>query len=64
MPETKPIRCEECGFIIGHLTKTLHGSPEETVSGNDSNCKHPPIQDCPSAIAARKIQRTAEWTPG
>jgi hypothetical protein len=33
MAESKPIRCEECGFIIGHLTKTADGSPVEADQG-------------------------------
>jgi hypothetical protein len=43
----KPIRCDECGFVIGSITQTAHGSPQETLTGSNSNCKHPPSANCP-----------------
>jgi hypothetical protein len=39
----KLIRCDECGFTIGSLTQTAHGSPVLAETGSDMNCKHPPI---------------------
>jgi hypothetical protein len=51
------VRCDDCGFIIGSLTRSAHGNRVEAALGNDSNCKHPPIKDCPSAKAARKKAR-------
>jgi hypothetical protein len=50
----EPIRCDECGFIIGSLTRTAHDSPQMSMTGNDSNCIHPPISRCPSADKARR----------
>jgi hypothetical protein len=38
MIEDKAIRCDECGQIVGMLTKYAQGSREETVTGNDANC--------------------------
>ena len=57
MAESKQILCEDCRFIVGNLTKTVHGNLVLTETGNDSNCKHPPIKDCPSAIIARSKAR-------
>jgi hypothetical protein len=59
MAEEIPVRCEECGFIIGHLVKTAHGGPVMVESGNNSNCKHPPIGKCESANAAWSKARAA-----
>jgi hypothetical protein len=53
----KPIRCDECGFTIGSLTQTAHGSPVLAETGSDMNCKHPPISQCPSARIARSKAR-------
>jgi hypothetical protein len=61
MTESKQIRCEDCGSIIGSLTKTAHGKFVLTEAENDSNCKHPPIRECPSASLARSKAR--ETTP-
>ena len=47
------IRCDECRSVIGSLTTTVHGSRQMKMSGNDANCKHPPISKCPSASRAR-----------
>lgn len=53
MAEDIPIRCDECRFIIGSLATTAHGSHQMRATGNDANCKHPPISKCPSANKAR-----------
>jgi hypothetical protein len=53
MAEDIPIRCDECRFVIGSVTTTVHGSRQMCMSGNDANCKHPPISKCPSANTAR-----------
>jgi hypothetical protein len=55
----KPIRCDECGFVIGSITQTAHGSPQETLTGSNSNCKHPPIEACSSARTARIKARSS-----
>ena len=56
MVERKPdinVRCEECGFIIGGcLPSSADGSRSVQRLGQDSNCKHPPINNCPSAKTA------------
>ena len=49
MIENKPIRCDECGQIVGMLTKNARGSREEIVTGNDANCDYPPVVTCPDA---------------
>ena len=52
MIEDKSIRCDECGQIVGMLTKNAQGSREETVGGNDANCDYPPVVTCPDARLA------------
>jgi hypothetical protein len=46
------------------LTKNAHGSREETVTGNDSNCDYPPVVTCPDArldfSRARRIEVVEE----
>jgi hypothetical protein len=46
MTEDKPIHCDECGQIVGMLSKNAHGSREEIVTGNDANCDYPPVVTC------------------
>ena len=53
MTQDIPIRCDECRFIIGRLTTTVHGNYQISMSGKDSHCKHPPISKCQSANKAR-----------
>jgi hypothetical protein len=58
MIENKPIRCDECGQIVGMLTKNAQGSREETVTGNDANCDYPPVVTCPDArLAFSRVRR-------
>ena len=52
MAQDIPIRCDECRFIIGRLTTTVHGNYQMSMSGKDSNCEHPPISKCKSANKA------------
>ena len=35
MAQDIPIRCDECRFIIGRLTTTIHGNYQMSVSGKD-----------------------------
>lgn len=58
--QDKPIRCDECGQIVGMLTKNAHGSREEIVSGNDANCDYPPVVTCPDARLAFSRARRIE----
>ena len=60
MTEDKPIRCDECGQIVGMLTNNAQGSREETVSGNDANCDYPPVVTCPDARLAFSRARRIE----
>jgi hypothetical protein len=60
MIEDKPIRCDECGQIVGMLTKNAQGSREETVTGNDANCDYPPVVTCPDARLAFSRARRIE----
>ena len=60
MTEDKPIRCDECGQIVGMLTKNAHGSREEIVTGNDANCDYPPVVTCPDARLAFSRARRIE----
>jgi hypothetical protein len=60
MTEDKPIRCDECGQIVGMLTKSAHGGREETVTGNDLNCDYPPVITCPDAKLAFSRARRIE----
>ena len=49
MIEDKAIRCDECGQIVGMLTKNAQGSREETVTGN-----------CPLRVISGHCRRTSE----
>ena len=60
MIEDKAIRCDECGQIVGMLTKYAQGSREETVTGNDTNCDYPPVVTCPDARLAFSRARRIE----
>ena len=60
MTEDKPIRCDECGQIVGMLTKNAHGSREEIVTGNDANCDYAPVVTCPDARLAFSRARRIE----
>jgi hypothetical protein len=53
MAQDIPIRCDECRYIIGTLTTTVHGNYQMSKSGDDWKCKHPPIGKCESAHKAR-----------
>jgi hypothetical protein len=60
MTVDKPIRCDECGQIVGMLTKNAHGSREEIVTGNDANCDYAPVVTCPDARLAFSRARRIE----
>jgi hypothetical protein len=60
MTEDKSIRCDECGQIVGMLSKNAHGSREEIVTGNDANCDYPPVVTCPDARLAFSRARRIE----
>jgi hypothetical protein len=60
MTEGQPIRCDECGQIVGMLSKSAYGSREETVTGNDLNCDYPPVVTCPDARLAFSRARRIE----
>jgi hypothetical protein len=60
MTDDQPIRCDECGQIVGMLTKSAHGGREEAVTGNDLNCDYPPVVTCPDARLAFSRMRRIE----
>ena len=51
---------DECGQIVGMLTKNAHGSREEIVTGNDANCDYPPVVTCPDGRLAFSRARRIE----
>jgi hypothetical protein len=60
MIDDQPIRCDECGQIVGMLTKSAHSGREEAVTGNDLNCDYPPVVTCPDARLAFSRMRRIE----
>jgi len=60
MTKGKPIRCDECGQIVGMLSKSAYGIRDETAAGNDLNCDYPPVVTCPDARLAFSRARRLE----
>jgi hypothetical protein len=60
MTGDKPIRCDECGQIVGMLTKNAYDSRQEIITGNDANCDYPPVVTCPDARLAFSRARRIE----